>query len=307
LSSRISVIIPVYNDPDGLRDTLDSLVAQDFPRSDYEVIAVDNGSSDNTLEVAEEFAQAWPGTVVAACEDGVQSSYAARNRGIELSSGEILCFVDADMTVDEDWLTRVAELFATRQPDYVGFRVEITVAEKTTVGLFNKMTGFPVERYVKVHGFAPTCCLAVRRSVFEETGLFDSRLISGGDFEFGNRVKGAGYELVYEPSIVLRHPARSTVQGLLRKSMRVSKGLHQLTRAYPGRYNLFTPRWLDPRCWLPHRPWVFAREHSDSEVWRQAGPARRLAFYLLAWSTKLARLSGYYVSAWEARKRLTGS
>ena len=53
----ISVIIPVYNDSHGLRDTLESLITQNYPPENFEVIVADNGSTDNTLDVAKEFIQ----------------------------------------------------------------------------------------------------------------------------------------------------------------------------------------------------------------------------------------------------------
>lgn len=75
-SVEISVIIPVYNDAEGLRDTLESLVDQEFD-GDYEILPVDNNSADNTGEVIEEFERNYPKLVRGLEENEIQSSYAA--------------------------------------------------------------------------------------------------------------------------------------------------------------------------------------------------------------------------------------
>jgi len=181
----ISVIVPVYNDSRGLKDTLESLVNQNFPPENFEIIVADNGSIDNTLDVAKEFIQNYTKLIRFVVEDKTQSSYAARNKGMKDAKGSIVAFIDADMSVDEDWLTRISDSLEEHQADCLACNVEIFTKGKSVFGLYNKMTGFPVEDYVRNLHFAPTCCLVVRKIVCENAGLFDSRLISSGDKEFG--------------------------------------------------------------------------------------------------------------------------
>ena len=84
----VSVVIPVYDNPSGLLDTLKSLVVQDY--KDFEIIIVNNRSTDNTLKIAENFARKFPKTVRIVTENNIQSSYATRNKGIETSRGSII-------------------------------------------------------------------------------------------------------------------------------------------------------------------------------------------------------------------------
>ncbi len=232
----ISVIIPVYNDQCGLKDTLDFLVNQDFPKKDFEIIISDNGSSDNTLDTEEMFAKKYPELIRIVIENNIKSSYAARNKGIKASTGSIIAFIDADMTIDKDWLTRIVDSLEKYRVDYLACSVEIYLKIKSAYGLYNKITGFPVESCINDNHFAPTCCLIVRKNVFDEVGLFDLRLVSSGDYEFGNRVFDSGYKLYYDASIVMRHPARSTFKQIFCKFFRIGRGYKQLSYYYPKRY-----------------------------------------------------------------------
>jgi cellulose synthase/poly-beta-1,6-N-acetylglucosamine synthase-like glycosyltransferase len=295
MSLKISVIIPVYNDPGGLRDTLESLVAQDFPRSRFEIIVVDNGSTDLTHQVASDFATNYPEIMRVVVEDSIQSSYAARNKGIDLSFGEIMCFIDADMTVDKDWLRNVERLLAEKRINYVGFRVEITVNKKTVVALYNQMNGFPVEYYVKDTGFAPTCCLAVRRDLFRKVGLFNPRLVSSGDLEFGNRVKQAGFSLWYEPNIIMYHPARTTIRSFIKKSLRIGRGIYQLSTLYPDRYSGIQSRLVSRR---PRS----ARTPTNTAAYKQTGLTMKMAFYFLTLVNIIALGLGYLLEQWRMRR-----
>lgn len=122
----ISIIIPVYNDHEGIRATLHSVVNQSYDIKDYEVLVVDNGSTDATPEVVREFA-ANHQQVELLFKRETKGSYAARNRGIEASEGDLLAFVDADMTMDEDWLAAVDRSMRTHDAPYVGCDVEVVI------------------------------------------------------------------------------------------------------------------------------------------------------------------------------------
>jgi glycosyltransferase AglI len=258
----ISVIVPVYNDPQGLTDTLDSIVKQDFPHSSFEVIVADNGSADGTQKVAQMFADKHADIVRVVIEDTVPGSYAARNKGIEVSSGEIVAFVDADMSVPPDWLSRIGQHFANDNCDYLGARVHLYSTRHTMAALFNIVTGFRVGEVLEESHYAPTCCLTVRRSVFEKIGTFDLRLQSGGDTEFGQRAWKAGFQLNYAPDIIMRHPARSTLRALMKKSFRF--GYHaraRMARLYPEYRTDIARNYRSARRYMPGRIWRIRNDY----------------------------------------------
>lgn len=232
-SAESSVVIPAYNAEHEVARTLGSITG--LEQSLGETLAVDNGSTDNTPDVIRNYANEYD-NVRFAEETNIQGSYAARNKGILHSGGDVLIFLDADETVDEDWLNAALEAMNRQNADYLGCNVELTLSEDTLVGRYNAHTGFPVKQYLEEQNYAPTCALLVRREVFEEVGLFDSRLISGGDREFGDRVHEAGYKQGYAEDATVYHPARTTFESLAMKNFRVGRGFCQKQRYYPERY-----------------------------------------------------------------------
>lgn len=274
-TSKLATIVPVYNDPAGIRVTLDSL--RDRPAID-QLLVVDNGSTDGTRQLVQEHtADADEEKLVV--ESAVQSSYAARNAGIKHTNADIISFVDADMRVATDYFESALSHLNDHDLDYMGCRVDLTIdGEHTLAARYNQHTGFPIEQYVKHHRYAPTCSLIVRRKVFEDVGLFDPRLISGGDMEFGNRVAAAGYNLGYCPDAVATHSIRDSVWALYIKNVRVGRGHCQLQHYHPERYGV-PP--IPPR----HKP-------LDIEI-PNLSPTKRLTFIGLSVMMAVVRASGY--------------
>ncbi|MFC6797279.1 glycosyltransferase family 2 protein [Haladaptatus sp. DYSN1] len=248
MAPRVSIIVPVLNDPVGLKQTLTTLSAQTDP--DFEVLVVDNGSTDDTRAVARAFARR-DERVKLLVETAVQSSYAARNRGIRHARGFLLAFVDANVTVEPGWLEAVVERMG-KDVSYLGCAVEVSSeGRETFAAKYNRLTDLRVAYFVHRLGFAPTCCLVVRTALVEAVGPFDDRLTSSGDVEFGNRVAGAGYQLVYAPDIVMRHPSRTSVRALVKKAVRIGRGKSQLRRYYPERYGTPLRGIVNPAAYLP--------------------------------------------------------
>ncbi len=273
---EVAVVVPVYNEPEGIGTTLESLRTQTI--DDCRIIVVDNNSADRTPDVVQSYDD--DDRITLAHETEIQSSYAARNTGIRNTSAEILAFVDADMTVPEDWLESALSTFQTEDADYMGCNVELTPPTNPTLAArYDHHTGFPIQQYLEHQQFAPTCCLFVRRNVFEDVGLFDHRLISGGDKEFGNRVHEAGYDLHFADDATMYHPTRNTIPELVKKDRRVGRGLCQLQRYHPDRYG---------RPGVPPRP--SGLKSPDRDL-----PTRdRLAFSSLSTFLTGVRGLGYY-------------
>ncbi|QKY21772.1 glycosyltransferase [Halolamina sp. CBA1230] len=229
----ISVIIPVFNDPEGIKETLRSLTEQSS-HPEYEIIVVDNDSTDSTPDVIREFEEGYPDLVFGHSETDIQSSYAARNTGIQHASGEVLAFIDADVTVGERWVADISEKFRSSSVDYLGCNVEMYVpnGEDSIWARYDVAMGLPVQHYLETKRFAPTCALAVRREVIKQVGQFDETLVSGGDKEFGKRVSDRGFTLDYAPDIVVEHPARTSLVSLMKKADRIGEGQVQLWKRH---------------------------------------------------------------------------
>ncbi|MFW6317955.1 MAG: glycosyltransferase [Halorubrum sp.] len=282
----VSVVIPVYNDPSGVRTAVEALVDQSYPSSRYEVIIVDNDSTDATLEVARTAAAAHPELFRVERETDVQSSYAARNTGIEASEGEILGFLDADATPDSDWIESAVSAMVERDIPYAGCRVDIECSEPTYAGRYNVATGFPIQRYITEYDFAPTCALFVERDVIRDVGPFDDGLVSGGDLEFGRRVAAAGWKQRYVPEARVVHPARSSLRSLLAKYFRLGRGDMQLHRRYPDRFDNSVSSYV--LGLLPAHPLRFPARFDAR--WNEYSAADWVALYIVSSLVRIIRV-----------------
>jgi glycosyltransferase involved in cell wall biosynthesis len=242
-SPRVSVIVPVYNDPARLRACLAALNDQSYPPDRFEVVVVDNGSSPpvrtwlTDSERIRGFSESLPG------------SYAARNRGISNARGEIVAFCDADCLPHPDWIEMgVARLTDDTGAHLVGGKIEIFPRDRlrpTAVELYEMVTYLRQREYVERRGFAATANLFAFRSVFEEVGRFDEIAKSSGDVEWCQRAVARGFRLVYADRARVRHPAQSSLRGLMRRVARLVGGARDIHRRR-------AVRWEDDRTAIDH-------------------------------------------------------
>lgn len=281
----VSVVVPVYNDPEGIHTTLKALIDQS--RGDYEILPVDNDSTDQTGDVISSVA-ADNADLVHPCEETeVQSSYAARNAGIRNGSGDIFIFLDAGVRVESTFVENVITSLESRNCDYLGCNVEVTVSpDPTFAERYELSLSFPVETYLQDKHFAPTCALGVRREVLDRVGIFDERLESGGDKEFGQRIYRAGFEQCYADDITAYHPARDSWSALRSKSLRIGRGSAQMRKYHPEIDGYHYP--LHPINFLPPSPFRLRRRYSGEDV----SLTSMVEFYLLEYALKLTQTYG---------------
>lgn len=229
---NLSVVIPVYNDPIGLKKVLKSLIVQDYPKNKYEIIVADNGSTDKTLKVAKAYADKYPELVKYVLEKSIQSSYAARNMGIDVAKGSILAFTDADCIPGKNWLNIGYLKIKNSKASMVAGKIEFTYKDSTpNIWEYYDSAGKLKQRsYVENAGFGATANLFVRKTMFHKYGKFLEELQSGGDYEFGRRLTKSGEFLIYCERAVVYHPARSTFRAKYNKSIRIAKGQKILER-----------------------------------------------------------------------------
>ena len=217
----VSVIIPVFNDGQRLARCLQALEAQTY-RDRFEVIVVDNGSKEDPASIVAMFPHA------KLSRQARPSSYAARNTGITLARGEVLAFTDSDCLPDPRWMEAgVDALVTTADCGMVGGAVEIFCQDETrpaAVEVFERITAFPQERYLRDYHYAVTANVFTWRRVMEQLGTFNEKLKSSGDNEWGNRVHAAGLKQVYCAEARVRHPARRTFGEIYRKTVRLVHG-----------------------------------------------------------------------------------
>jgi glycosyltransferase involved in cell wall biosynthesis len=266
MGPHISVIIPVFNDSRGLKKTIDALLHQNYPKELFEIIVVDNGSTDSSCEQAKSMAARHPDRIRVLIESTLRGSYAARNKGIIASRGVLICFIDANVIMSPDFLGKIDDRFKAGSVDYLGCDVRIFSNHETLSSKYQKVRAFKVQWYIQNRKFAPTCCLVVKRSVIDQVGPFDSRLESGGDWEFGRRVHAAGYSQAFSENITVYHPARWRYRDLVKKNQRCARGEAQLHYYFPQEFEDIQGRLLKINKYLPLNPCKLGQRGSKKNI-----------------------------------------
>lgn len=215
----VSVIIPVRNGVRSLPALLQSLQRQTLDPTRYEVIVVDNGSSDGTAEMAEAH-----GAVVV--RDQVANRSRARNQGAAAATSRLYAFTDADCVAQPRWLEELlahADLAALVAGD-VKLRIG---GAPNAIERFEALWRFGQESWVR-QGWAATANLLVHADAFEAVGGFDTtwRHI-GEDVDFCFRARRAGYGLGYCSSAVVEHDGERQFGPFLRRCFRHGYSVNQ--------------------------------------------------------------------------------
>ncbi len=226
----VTVVTPFFNARDSLPDLVACLAAQTFDPERFEVVLVDDASTDGSAGRIEDEARTRAAglalRVVRRRTGG--GSYAARNDALAVARGRVLAFTDADCRPDPGWLARGYGAVETT-PRVAGRIVVSPSSARRLAEVVDASRFLRQDRYVR-EGFGATANLFVRREVFDAVGPFDARLRSGGDYEHGRRATRAGFPIALAEDAVVVHPCRSTYGELFRKAERVGFGVGQLMR-----------------------------------------------------------------------------
>jgi glucosyl-dolichyl phosphate glucuronosyltransferase len=270
---KISVILCTYNRCKSLAKALESLAASELPKSvEWEVLIVDNNSSDQTRSVAESFCRRYPTRFRYMFEPRQGKSFAL-NSGIGEGNGNILAFVDDDVTVQATWLQELTGPLGDSDWAGCGGRIlpEPGFSPPPWLALQGPLSQLGALCAYFDQGDFPLLlnkppvgtCMAFRREMFEKYGGFREDLgphpgseLRSEDTEFGRRLMAAGERLCYVPSAVVYHEIN---ENRVRKEFFLSwwfafgRGFIRETRMIPGtteilkivaRIILATPKWV---------------------------------------------------------------
>lgn len=214
----VSVVVPILNRRKWVQEALESLESQTYPRDRFEVIVVDNGSTDGTWEWVQEKVKSAPLQMRCYRNDAPEKVPAAsRNFGIHKAQGEIVAFTDSDCRATPEWLREGVKAFA----EGVGIVEGKTVPVPTDAA--------PALCRVKIidgsRSYFDTANIMYRKHVLEEVGGFAKDFYLNGyprfygeDLDLGYRVKSKGYRVCFaENAIVLHHNHPQTFWQWLRE------------------------------------------------------------------------------------------
>jgi glycosyltransferase involved in cell wall biosynthesis len=231
----VSVIIPVYNGADTIAACLQSLLEQTYPADAYEIIVVENGSTDDTTQIVERFP-------VRLFYSDRRGPAAARNLGLTRSDADIVAFTDADCIADPNWLTELIKPYADPTIGGVGGTIlachhaDLTAVERFSAEhppLVNFVSG---ENEFLPHLY--TANASYRRDLVNRVGGFNPNLVTAEDVDFAWRFQlQAVAELCYAPDAVICHYHRSTPSSLAQQYRQYGFGeilLDTMYRQCPG-------------------------------------------------------------------------
>src|SRR5688572_18185434 len=301
---KFSIVIPTYNRADELRETIRSLAKLNVS-GDWELLVVDNKSTDNTRAVVEEEKTSFPSSLQYLYEPE-QGRYAALNTGIRAARGEIIATTDDDARVEADWLTQAEAGLEAQQCEYVGGKVLPLWKGTRPAWLPHRPGKHWAVLALQDHGDKPLefgvngipwplgINTATRREAFGRTDLFDNRLgrkagtlRNQAQREWHLRARAAGLRGFYVPEMVVHHVVEA--ERLKKQYFRRWYYWHGISRAI-----LFTKLGVDMDS--PDN------SHLDfSKVPQIAGVPRFMYRTLLTHAKNLivARLRGDVVTAFE--------
>ncbi|MBL7194989.1 MAG: glycosyltransferase [Desulfobacterales bacterium] len=179
----VSVIIPTFNRGWILKEAIDSVIAQNF--EDFELIVIDDGSSDNTPDIL----NLYKNDIIAFTQNNKGVS-AARNKGIALSSGRFIAFLDSDDLWMQNKLSTQVDFFNENhdalicQTDEIWIRNNVRVNPKKR---HKKLSGMIFEHSLKLCMVSPSAVM-IKRKLFDEVGLFDEDLPACEDYDLWLRI-----------------------------------------------------------------------------------------------------------------------
>jgi len=227
----ISVVICSYNGSRTIREGLESLRGIKYPK--FEVIVVDDGSTDATAAIAGEYDV----RLIRTANSGLS---AARNVGWQNANGEIVAYLDDDAAPDPHWLHYLASAFMAGSYAGVGGPNVAFPGDGFVARCVDHAPGNPTHVLLTdcEAEHLPGCNMAYRRSCLEAVGGFDAQFrIAGDDVDLCWRLQQRGWTLGFHPGAMVWHHRRRTVRTYLRQQLNYGRAEAMLERKWPEKYN----------------------------------------------------------------------
>lgn len=242
MSVKVSIIVPCYNEHRTIGLLLEAIYGQTYPLSDMEVVIADGMSTDGTRDVIQAHSLAHPDLVVHVVDNRDRIIPAALNRAVEAAYGEVIIRLDAHSIPKPDYVERcLAVLDATGAANvggvweikpsgegWVARSIAVAAAHQVGAGDARYRTGGEAGE-VDTVPFG-----AFRREWMKRVGPFNEDLLTNEDYEFNLRLRQAGGEIWFDPSIRSTYFARHSLPSLARQYARYGYWKARMLNRYPG-------------------------------------------------------------------------
>jgi glycosyltransferase involved in cell wall biosynthesis len=229
----LSVVIAALNSASTISHALHSIFSNEFPRESFEVLVVDNGSSDNTVELARKY----PVKIYHCADRGIGP---ARNLGAKMAHGDIVCLTDSDCIVGKDWLERMQSFFERNSDeDGVGgpifsYPQNQNRLQKLTGELFVEDQGYPRKitrvQFGSMNGviFGSNC--AYKKEALASAGGYSEP--GGSNLELAWRLVSMKRNLFFDPQIIVHHIFPSNLKSIFEQQFRWGLQSTQMKRMH---------------------------------------------------------------------------
>ena len=228
---RVSVVICSYNGARTIGDCLEGLLHLEYP--DFEVIVIDDGSTDSTAAIAVEY-----GVRLISTENRGLSH--ARNLGMEAATGEIVAYLDDDACPDPHWLTYLAATFLSTTHAGVGGPNIAPVVDGPIADCVANAPGNPTHVLLsdREAEHIPGCNMAFRKACLQAIGGFDPQFrVAGDDVDVCWLLRQRGWTLGFSPAAMVWHHRRNSLRAYWKQQTGYGKAEALLEGKWPEKYN----------------------------------------------------------------------
>jgi glycosyltransferase involved in cell wall biosynthesis len=239
---ELSVIVPVYNSERSLSKCVRSFCEADFPEEKYEVVIVDDGSTDNSYKIARGLKDTFAATIKI-CEQSHRGPAAARNAGIKNAVGRIVLFTGADCVATRELLQRHVTGHAVHKDESIAILGYTTWHPRLRITPFMRWLEKGMQSdYGRLHHgervdstYFNTTNISLKRRFMLRNGLFDEAFPYAAfeDIELGYRLKGAGLKIIYDQTAVVYHLHRTDPLSYSHRQRMVGRSIVLLKRKHP--------------------------------------------------------------------------
>ena len=228
---RISVVVCSYNGGRTIRDCCEGLIRLRYP--DFEVIVVNDGSSDQTPAIA----TAYGFRVITTENRGLSN---ARNTGLSAATGEIVAYLDDDARPDSHWLTYLASTFMNTTHVAVGGPNIAPPGDGPIAEAVANAPGGPIHVLLSddLAEHIPGCNMAFRKEALAAIGGFDPQFrTAGDDVDVCWRIQERGWTIGFNPAAMVWHHRRNTIRAFWKQQQGYGKAEAMLAKKWPEKYN----------------------------------------------------------------------
>lgn len=237
----VSIMIPTFNRKAVLVEALLSLNNIDYPKNLFEVVVVNDGSSDGTKEAVENIRKKLMYDLKFFNEKRRGISH-AKNIAIKKSQGDIIVSTDDDCLFEKTWLKKLIKPLNDLKNGAVGgpdraIKNENVLAKSIDFAFSSFIGSGGIHgRFLKIklgNAYPPGCNMAFKREIVKKIGFFDETLAPGEDTDFNHRIEEAGYKLDYVPSAFVWHRPRNSIRKFIPYTFKRGRARVEIIRRYP--------------------------------------------------------------------------